>query len=176
MTEEAQVNIRPATGTDAPQLLALLTKLATESDTFTISEASRKVTADQEAQEIEALHNTTENIIFVAEFAGQLIGLGTATEIHDEHGTSEVGVAVLGAFQGNGIAQALVDEIVYWAETFSTIERLFLSVQERNPAAIHIYEKLGFTRIPNSTKTVTDMDGEVIPAFDMEYTLAPLVG
>ncbi|QBO35624.1 GNAT family N-acetyltransferase [Periweissella cryptocerci] len=172
----AEVNIRPAVGTDASGLLALLATLATESDTFTVSEASRHVTAEQEAQQIDALHQTTANIIFVAEFAGQLVGLATATELHDQHGTSEVGVAVLGAFQGNGIAQALVDEIIYWAETFSTLDKLFLSVQERNPAAIHIYEKLGFTPIPDSTKSVADMDGEVIPAFDMQYTLAPLVG
>lgn len=167
-TEQHEVSIRPAKPTDAAALLALLKQLQTESTTFEISNNLNELTVAEETHQIELIQATTTNIIFVAAIGDELVGLATAIERDDHSNTSELGVAVLKEVYHNGLGTALVDELIYWAESFSTIDELVLTVYKDNVAAVKIYEKLGF------------IDCEVQPTQTMlramTYDLAPLIG
>ncbi|MFS1663302.1 GNAT family N-acetyltransferase [Streptococcus sp. zg-JUN1979] len=56
----------------------------------------------------------------------------------------DVFIAVKKNYWGLGIAQALLEMAIDWAEHSGVIRRLELSVQARNSVAIHIYKKYGF--------------------------------
>lgn len=166
MTTEQEVSIRPATPDDAKNLLNLARQLQTESSTFELGINIDELTVADEAHQIELIQNTTTNIILVAALGDELIGLATAIERPNHSNTSELGVAVLTDVQNNGLGTALVDEIIYWAESFSTIDALFLTVKADNLPAVKIYEKLGFEDSLPTTNNIRTMT----------YDLAPIIG
>ncbi|CAH0418782.1 GNAT family N-acetyltransferase [Periweissella ghanensis] len=167
-TEQHEVSIRPAEPNDAAALLALLKQLQTESTTFEIANNLNELTVAEETHQIELIQATTTNIILVAAIGDELIGLATAIERDDHSNTSELGVAVLKEVYHNGLGTALVDELIYWAESFSTIDELVLTVYKDNVAAVKIYEKLGFADCETQPTDTT--------LRAMTYDLAPLIG
>lgn len=166
MTTENQVSIRLASPSDASALIELLTVLKTESSTFEIMTDLNVVDVNLISDQIELIQNTTSNLILLATLGEKLIGIATASQVNHNTTVSEIGVAVLAAFQHNGIGTALVDELIYWAESFSTVDELTLTVFADNLSATKIYENLGFKDSkPIKTNIRT-----------MSYNLAPLIG
>ncbi|MBM7544539.1 GNAT family N-acetyltransferase [Periweissella beninensis] len=170
------VSIRPINSTDASALLKLVKVLITESDTFTLDTNLKYYSVEQQVIAINEIQATTTNVIFVAAYKDQLIGLATIQPTLHDNKQGEIGVAVLKAFQGNKLAQALIDESIYWAESYSTLNNLFLSVQVQNAPAIHIYQKFNFEVIPASTRTITLKNNKTVTTFDMQFDLTPLIG
>lgn len=163
-----EINIRPAEDTDATELLILMQKLIEESDTFTVEQDLAEITPEQQAGNIELLNSTTNNILLLAaDDANHLYGLLSAAAVAGEPRTVEIGMAVLKEVQGFGIAQALLAELMDWAVDFSSVEKLFLTVQSHNQVAIHIYEKMGFVKLPNSERQLMNQNNVAVAAFDM---------
>lgn len=161
-----EVSIRLAKSEDAKNILELLKVLNAESNTIEIATNIKNMDIKETKEQIELVQNTTSNLILVATFGDDLIGIGTAIEKSDHSNSSELGVAVLQKFQKNGIGTALVDELIYWGESFSSIESLFLTVKKDNKPAIKIYESLGFIDSKNIENDIRTMI----------YEFAPLVG
>jgi RimJ/RimL family protein N-acetyltransferase len=160
--------IRPAEPADSEQLLLLMATLANESTTFTNASDLTNVSVADQADNIYQLQATTNNIILLAASDdGDLFGLISAAAIPNHPRSAEVGVAVLAAYQGNGLAQILLDELIVWAKEFSTIDELRLTVQSANEPAVHIYEKFGFSKVPDSDTIILNSIGEPVAAFDM---------
>ncbi|MBS0950301.1 GNAT family N-acetyltransferase [Weissella minor] len=150
-----ELAIRLATGADSAALLALLKTLQSESDTFCIAQDVETIDVVSESDNIEALQNTLNNVMLVvADDADNLYGIATATASLTEPTHAEVGIAVLKDYQGYGLAQALLDELINWGETYSSNDQLWLTVQKRNTVARHIYEKFGFVYIPKQAQGV----------------------
>ncbi|MGF7437704.1 N-acetyltransferase family protein [Lentilactobacillus senioris] len=137
----AEVNIRVAEPEDAKDILNLLRQLETESDTFLVDADLSQITAEMEAHQIELINQTRTNFLGVAEYDGQLIGIVTVDEVDQ---TGEVGIAVLNEFQQNGIATALLDMSIDWAENYSQLTELILSVYIDNIAAVKLYRNFNF--------------------------------
>ena len=60
---------------------------------------------------------------------------------------SHIGDVFLGikkAYWGNGLGSVLMEEAIEWAKSSGSVRRLQLTVQKRNLAAVHLYEKMGF--------------------------------
>lgn len=137
-----EVDFRLAKPADAKALLALLSQLQQESDTFLVDSNFDSLTIDQEAKQIKMIAQSKRNLIALAVFGTTPIGIVTVDNLRDNQG--EVGVAVLKAYQGFTIGTNLVDLAIEWATTFSQLQELFLTVFESNAPAVHIYQKLGF--------------------------------
>lgn len=166
------VDVRPAEATDAAQLLTLLTQLAHESNTFTVDDGFDELTEADERQQIEQITRTTTNTIFVAVLGTRLIGIGTVQATDGLTAPrGEVGVAVLKDFWGFGLGTALVEELIAWAQDFSTLNQLVLTVQLRNERAANLYRHLGFQTVSNAPYNVVDPAGEKVPAVDMTLTV-----
>ncbi|GEP75324.1 GNAT family N-acetyltransferase [Weissella thailandensis] len=165
-----EIFVRPADRQDAVKLMGLLFQLQDESSTFMLEQDPETIEAADEADNIDILQTTTNNIMLVAVTdEGQLVGLASATAKPKQPRVAEVGVAVLNEYQGNGLAQAMMAEILDWATTFSSVNQLVLTVQTINEVAIHIYEKLGFKRISESESEVLNSNHDLVLAFDMSW-------
>lgn len=163
-----EVFVRPAERQDAINLMQLIFQLQDESNTFLVEQDPNQIEPDEEADNIDILQTTTNNIMLVAKTDhGQLVGLASASALPGQPKVAEIGVAVLNDFQGHGLAQAMLAELLDWATTFSTVEKLVLTVQGKNEIAIHIYEKLGFEFVAGSETKILNSDHERVPAFDM---------
>lgn len=78
-----------------------------------------------------------------------------------------VSVAVLRAYQGQGIATAMLQRIMEIARKSVKVSQFELTVYTNNQTALHLYDKLGFRIVgllPNSAHTP---DGEVLDEYIM---------
>lgn len=167
-----EVFVRPAERQDAINLMQLIFQLQDESNTFLVEQDPNQIEPDEEADNIDILQTTTNNIMLVAKTdQNQLVGLASASALPGQPRIAEIGVAVLNDFQGHGLAQAMLAELLDWATSFSTVEKLVLTVQDKNAAAIHIYEKLGFKFVAGSETKILNSDHERVPAFDMDLVI-----
>ncbi|AMV60002.1 Acetyltransferase [Pediococcus damnosus] len=162
-----EVRIVEAEAGDAKQVLDLLKQLDQETETFTVEDDLDNLTVDTESQQLKIIQASRENLILLAKYQGQSIGLATVMKSDtDEFG--EVGVAVLSDFWGQGLGTALMEETLTWGETFSWLSGLVLTVQARNVTAAHIYTKLGFKEIKRNKKGFRDKSGILFETIDMK--------
>ncbi|MHA8138222.1 GNAT family N-acetyltransferase [Lactobacillaceae bacterium Scapto_B20] len=164
--EDAQVSIELASGEDAAGILELINQLITESDTFTIDPKLADLSVEQEQQQIMLINQTRSNVMLIARYGNQIIGLVTVQQLADSQ-LGELGVAVLKQFWNNGIGTALVDEALNWGTTFSNLAEFVLTVENRNQAAVHVYHQLGF--IDNHKKRIINADGNQYSTTEMIY-------
>ena len=56
----------------------------------------------------------------------------------------DVFLGIKKVYWGYGLGSILMEEAIEWAKSSGSIRRLQLTVQKRNLAAVHLYEKMGF--------------------------------
>ena len=90
----------------------------------------------------------SENVIFVAEEDGQLLGivaLVRETYKKMKHKASIYGVYVDAPARGRGIGRLLMQHTLDHARQLTGLRQIILSVATTNTAAFNLYESLGFT-------------------------------
>ena len=143
---EYDLLIREAEVEDATELIALLDQIGHESS-FTsldengiaMSESEMELFIDQQAQ-------SDNQIILLAFLNDELVGVINITADQRPR-VCHIGDVFLGikkAYWGNGLGSILMEEAIEWAQSSGSIRRLQLTVQKRNTAAVHLYEKMGF--------------------------------
>lgn len=140
MAEE--VDFRLAEPSDGQAILDLLKVLQGESDTFLVDSDLDDITAADEAQQINLINHSRTNLMAVATYGSELLGIVTVDSI--DNGAGEVGVAVLAGYQGYSIGTNLMELAIDWATDFSSLDQLVLTVFSKNEPAIHVYYKVGF--------------------------------
>ncbi|MEJ6400278.1 GNAT family N-acetyltransferase [Nicoliella lavandulae] len=140
----------------------------TESDTFTIDPELAELTVAEEQRQIMLINQTRSNVMLVAHYGDEVIGLVTVQQLADSD-YGELGVAVLKQFWNHGIGTALVDEAINWGVSYSNLNCLVLTVEKRNAAAIHIYHQLGFLDHPK--QRIIDVTGSGRSTIEMIYAI-----
>ena len=140
-TPRGPVTIRKTTADDASRLRALRIEALTSSPTSFASDM-----ADVDAREwVKVASGDADNAVFVAEHAGQLIGMtGTfrSTRPKERHHADLWGVYVQPAWRRVGIARALVNSAVDWARDAGVAIVKLTVVPESG--ARPCYERCGF--------------------------------
>jgi len=85
------------------------------------------------------LGDETYNVVAVNEHSV----VGHATLVPDRHGEHELAIFVLQAFQGAGIGTELVETLLGLAQS-AGLEKVWLTVERWNDAAVALYKKVGF--------------------------------
>ena len=85
-----------------------------------------------------------DNIFLVAEEADTIIGYIGMYVAYEEGEITNV--AVEPAFRGSGVAGKLIEALLELARE-QLVQRVLLEVRLSNAAAIHVYERSGFTKI-----------------------------
>lgn len=112
------------------------------SDLFTVEESDEKVLSHPE--------KITENggYIFMAEYEGKAVGTCSLVKATDPRYDFEVAkFAVDNSIRGKGIGKMLMDACIEKAHERNG-KRIFLETNHLLKAAIHLYERFGFIRIP----------------------------
>jgi len=145
-----QLTLREAVPDDAFDLLKFLERVSHQSD-FISYEDMKDVTKNQEMIAIDAIYQSKFDEMIVAIFDGDIVGYCRVENSDDIK--AEFGVVVDKDFWNNGIASFLMEEALDWADD-SPLKQIFLEVYKNNPAAIHIYQKYGFTTELNNKETL----------------------
>lgn len=152
---------------DAAKVLALLRLLQVESEMFTVSPEFATLTVNDEAENIEQINQTTDNLILLAWENATPIGIITVSHL-SHTGDGELGIAVRRSYWHQGLGTALMDEALNWGRHYSSLERLVLDVLVKNVHAIGLYQKMGF-KIVDQIEVIKN--SQPFPALRMEIQL-----
>ncbi|HIY92182.1 GNAT family N-acetyltransferase [Companilactobacillus sp. HBUAS56275] len=139
MSEE--LTLREAIPSDAKNLIDFLKKVSQQSD-FIVFDDLKNLTSEKEEQSLDQIYQSKVDELMVAVFDEEIIGYCRIEASDDQK--AELGVVIDKDFWNNGIASYLIEDILDWAKS-SPLKQVFLEVYKNNPAAIHIYQKYGFT-------------------------------
>lgn len=145
-----QLKLREAVPKDAQSLLVFLKKASQQSD-FISFDDMKDVTVQDEEIALDAIFQSQYDELIVAVLEDEIIGYCRLENIDDQK--AEFGVVVDKDFWNNGIASFLLEEAIDWSSG-SPLEKLILEVYKNNSAAIHIYQKYGFTTELTKDKTI----------------------
>lgn len=145
-----QLKLREAIPKDAQNLLNFLKKVSQQSDFISFDDIQSTAVRDEEIS-LDAIFQSEYDELIIAVLDDEIIGYCRLERIDAQK--AEFGVVVDKEFWNNGIASYLLEEAIDWANT-SPLEKIVLEVYKNNPAAIHIYQKYGFTTELTKDKTI----------------------
>jgi len=139
------MNIRPVSETDGEKFLALCTSLDRETQFMMLEPGERTMTVAEQDQRIKNLVATENQMIFVAEDEGKLVGyLGAyGGGFKRNRHCAYVVTGILQSHTGQGIGKQFFKALDEWALSHG-IHRLELTVMSHNERAVHLYQKMGF--------------------------------
>ncbi len=140
--------IRPVLPEDAPEINAHRRRVSDESGNGTSWSPGEYQRPDDDYRLLMEKTLSQDNAMMsVAEANGQIIGLMVAqggVKLGDRH-IAVIGIDINRDWRGKGIGSALMQHMLDWARSHALIQKVELEVHATNLAAIHLYEKLGFT-------------------------------
>ncbi len=139
--------IREARPADAAAIIAHVKRVADEPNNgISMSSAAEfAFTVEEEVTMIREAAEADNRLMIVAEAGGELIG--SANCFGGQRGyaqTLSLGITVRREWRGQGVGRAMLQFMIDWCRANPAVHRLELWVFPDNPAAIHLYEKMGF--------------------------------
>lgn len=143
---EYDLLIREAEISDASEVIALLDQIGQESNFTSLDENGISMAESEMQIFIDKQAQSENQIILLAFLNDELAGIIniTADQRPRVRHIGDIFLGIKKAFWGFGLGSILMEEAIEWAKTSGVIRRLQLTVQKRNLAAIHLYEKMGF--------------------------------
>jgi RimJ/RimL family protein N-acetyltransferase len=137
--------IREIRESDAGPFLALCKQLDEENKFMLLEPGERKTTLEEQEKRIRDILSQDNQMIFLAEEHGSLIGYVAAIGGSYARNRHEVYIVagVLEAFTSRGIGTALFEKLDAWASEHN-VHRLELSVMVQNTRGVGLYQKMGF--------------------------------
>lgn len=167
---ENEIRLAVAEPTDAAKVLSLLRLLQVESKMFSITDGFEQLTVTEEQHNLAQINNTTDNLVLLAWHHEDPVGIATVARTKSVQGVGEVGIAVQKNYWHQGLGTAMMDEVINWGQSFSSLTKLTLTVVADNINAVKLYQKVGFITAANTE--VTDEHGTTLAAHLMEYALS----
>jgi len=133
---------------DAKEILAYLKLVGGESDNLTFGRDDMNFSEEQERSYIEKV-NADENCLLLLGVADdEIVGICNidANPKKRMAHNAEVGITVRKSHWRQGIGEALLRELIAFAQAHKTISIVALGVRACNSGAIKLYEKLGFVK------------------------------
>lgn len=161
--------LREALEEDAAEILKLAMFLRREGTTSRSTPEERDMPVSEQARILREMHENPSALQLLVEVEGKLAG---NIEFHPfpkkrvAH-IGEFGLGMYPEFRGLGIGKVLLEELISWAKGNPEIEKIGLSVFSDNPAAIALYEKLGFREEGRLFRHVKFEDGHYVDEVKM---------
>ena len=143
---EYELLIREAESDDAAELVTFLNRVSVETD-FTSLDRNGILMTDTEMELFLDKQAHSENqITLLALLNDEIAGLVniTADQRKRVRHIGDLFIVIGKKYWNNGLGSLLLEEVVEWAQASGILRRLQLTVQTRNQAAVHLYQKQGF--------------------------------
>ena len=143
---EYELLIREAEPGDAAELVTCLNRVSLETD-FTSLDGEGILLTDTEMELFLDKQTHSENqITLLALLNDEIAGLVnvTADQRKRVRHIGDLFIVIGQKYWNNGLGSLLLEEVVEWAQASGILRRLQLTVQTRNQAAVHLYQKYGF--------------------------------
>ena len=168
-TRMTEIIIREAQSRDAQQLIDFLNTVGKESHFLTLDDAGILMSLDQMAEYLNQIQEKDNNLYLLAFLDDEIVGVSSVTaDFHDriKH-IGELFIVVGKKYQGYGIGQLLMTDILADIQEAGVIKRLELQVQKRNTKAVLMYEKFGFQLESTRKFGARDENGQLIDVLEM---------
>lgn len=166
---EKEVYFSQAEPADAAAFIEFMNQVAKETDFLVMDETGFRFSVDEmEAIFAAGLENPRE-LCLLAKIDSEIIG-AVSVKASRQFRISHIGnifIAVKKAYWGHGLGTILLEEVVHWAEELDLLKRLELTVQVRNQAAVHLYQKLGFSIEGTQVRGARTDEGEWLDLYYM---------
>lgn len=143
---ETEICFSEAIPADAPAFIDFMSQVAMETDYLVMDETGFHFSQEQMETIFEAGLENPRELCLLAKNGSEVIGaisVKSSRQFRINH-IGDIFIAVKKAYWGHGIGSILLDEVISWAEEMELLKRLELTVQIRNQAAVHLYQKFGF--------------------------------
>ena len=143
---EYELLIREAEPSDAAELVTFLNRVSIETN-FTSLDRNGILLTDTEMELFLDKQAYSENqITLLALLNDEIAGLVniTADQRKRVRHIGDLFIVIGQKYWNNGLGSLLLEEVVEWAQASGVLRRLQLTVQTRNQAAVHLYQKYGF--------------------------------
>lgn len=140
--------IRKANRFDAKAILEYIDTVSGESVFLTFGQGEFDKTIEQEESFIDNISKKDNALFIIAEVDGKIVGnlnFSGGARPRIAH-TGEFGISVLKEYWGQGIGTELIKYLIEWCKQSGVIRKINLRVRSDNYSAIHVYEKLGFSK------------------------------
>ena len=166
---EYELLIREAESGDAAELVTFLNRVSLETD-FTSLDRNGILMTDTEMELFLDKQARSENqITLLALLNDEIAGLVniTADQRKRVRHIGDLFIVIGKKYWNNGLGSLLLEEVVEWAQASGILRRLQLTVQTRNQAAVHLYQKNGFVIEGRQERGAYIGEGEFIDVYLM---------
>lgn len=166
------LKIVPASPEDAEGIIAYTKTVGAETDNLSFGKEGLSITVEQEQRLIARLLRFQTGIILLAKMDEEIIGLAhfsMNSQSRMKH-RGEIGLSIKEAYWGQGIGSKMMEALIEYAKNGCHAELISLEVRSDNLAAIHLYQKFGFTSI-GTFPNYLQVDGKPIACDIMVLSL-----
>ncbi|MBL6537614.1 GNAT family N-acetyltransferase [Streptococcus suis] len=131
---------------DAAAFIDFMNQVALETDFLVMDETGFRFSQEQMETIFEAGIENPRELCLLAKVGSEVIG-AISVKSFRQFRVSHIGtifIAIKKEYWGHGIGSILLEEVNLWAKEVGLLSRLELTVQVRNQAAVHLYQKFGF--------------------------------
>lgn len=143
---EYELLIREAEVEDAAALVSFLNRVSVETDFTSLDGDGILLTSEEMAIFLNKQASWDNQITLLAFLNDKIAGLVniTADQRKRVRHIGDLFIVIGKKYWNNGLGSFLLEEVVEWAQASDILRRLQLTVQTRNQAAVHLYQKHGF--------------------------------
>lgn len=143
---EYELLIREAEPKDAAELVAFLNRVSLETDFTSLDGDGILLTSEEMEIFLNKQASSDNQITLLAFLNGKIAGIVniTADQRKRVRHIGDLFIVIGKRYWNNGLGSLLLEEAIEWAQASGILRRLQLTVQTRNQAAVHLYQKHGF--------------------------------
>ncbi|HFI0352873.1 TPA: N-acetyltransferase family protein [Streptococcus suis] len=168
MTEK-EVYFSEAEPADAVAFIDFMNQVARESDYLVMDETGFRFSPEEMERIFEAGIENPSELCLLAKVGSEVIG-AISVKSSKQFRISHIGnifIAIKKDYWGHGLGTILLDEVIEWAQEMDLLKRLELTVQVRNQAAVHLYQKMGFVIEGTQVRGARTDEGEWLDLYYM---------
>ena len=143
---EYELLIREAEAEDAAELVTFLNCVSLETDFTSLDGDGILLTSEEMEVFLNKQASSDNQITLLAFLNDEIAGLVniTADQRKRVRHIGDLFIVIGKKYWNNGLGSLLLEEAIEWAQASGILCRLQLTVQTRNQAAVHLYQKHGF--------------------------------
>ena len=143
---EYELLIREAEPKDAAELVAFLNRVSLETEFTSLDRDGILLTSEEMEIFLNKQASSDNQITLLAFLNDKIAGIVniTADQRKRVRHIGDLFIVIGKKYWNNGLGNLLLEEVIEWAQASGILRRLQLTVQTRNQAAVHLYQKHGF--------------------------------